>query len=194
MGSYQYLSEDAKNLVNRLLHEKGMPQGAQGYNSLSESKRATFEAIVHALYAAGIFAIVDEVTEVWGKDSQSNDGEDQFRVSVILAEGAVEFLLSHRNYRKEPFGWGHVKMPNGDVVGWLGADSLRQRVRRPSLQISWREDDDTIGEIDIDYRENGEGHNDPANSDIRDSVGEESHLDRHRERYRLPPDLNAWWR
>ena len=193
-GSYQYLSQDTKNLVNRFLEESAMPQGARGYNSLTESQRATFEAIVHALYAQGIFAIVDEVTWIWGEHPQSNDGRDQFRLSVILARGAVEFLLSHRDYRKAPLGWGHVKKPNGDLVGQRGADSVRQRGRRPALQISWLEDDYTIGDIDIDYRENSEGHNDVANSDVRESAEGEPHFDRHSERYRLPPDLNPWSR
>ena len=195
-GSYQYLSENAKNLVNRFLDENGRRPGALGYNSLTESQRATFEAIVHALYAQGIFAIVDEVTAIWGEDPGSDDGEDQFRLSVTFAEGTVEFLLSHRDYRKHPleFGWGHVKLPNGDVAGWTDADSVRQTGRRPGLQISWLENDRTTGEIDIDYRENGEGHDDPANSDVRASAEGEPHLDRHRERYRLPPALNPWWR
>ena len=63
-GSYQYLSQDAKDLVNGFLRESGRSPGASGYNSLSQSQRATFEAIVHALYAQGIFAIVDEVTKI----------------------------------------------------------------------------------------------------------------------------------
>jgi hypothetical protein len=196
-GSYQYLSNDAQNLVNTLLDEHGMPQGAPGYDSLTESQRATFEAIVHALYAQGIFAIVEEVTQIWGKDPTSDDGRDQFRVSVVLVEGAVEFLLAHREYRKSEFfgiGLGHVKLPNGDVVGDGGADSVRQVAeRRPELQISWLEADYTIGEIDIDYRE-GNSHTETANSDVRASVGGELHLDLHRERYRRPPDIDAWWR
>ena len=192
--SYQYLSQDARNLVDRFLAEKGLPQGARGYNSLRKSRRTTFEAIVNALYAQGIFAIVDEVTGIWGEDQQSSDGKDQFRISVRLARGAVEFLLSHRHYYKAPFGWGHVKKPSGDVVEWRDADSVRQRGRRPGLQISWLEDDDTIGEIDIDYREDYEDHGGAANSDIQASSDGEPHLDRHRERYRLPPDLNPWWR
>ena len=174
-----------------------MPQGALSYNSLTESQRATFEAIVHALYAQGIFAIVEEVTEIWGEDRTSDDGRDQFRVSVVLVEGAVEFLLAHRDYRKSVFlgiGLGHVKLPNGDVVGDGGADSVRQVAeRRPELQISWLEADYTIGEIDIDYRE-GSSHTEAANSDVRASVGGELHLDLHRERYRRPPDIDAWWR
>ena len=196
-GSYQYLSNDAKDLVNRFLVENGMPHGASGYDSLTESQRATFEAIVHALYAQGIFAIVEEVTAIWGKDPTSDDGRDQFRVSVVLVDGAVEFLLAHREYRKAEFlgiGLGHVKLPDGDVVGHGGADSVRQVAeRRPELQISWLEADYTIGEIDIDYRE-GSSHWDVANSDVRASVEGELHLDLHRERYRRPPDIDAWWR
>ena len=193
VGSYQHLSSRAQELVNEYLGGLEMPQDAEGYNSLDASQRATFEAIVNALYAQGIFAIVDKVTAIWGEDPRAG-GREQFRLSVVLAKGAVELLLSHRDYRKDPFGWGHVKKPNGDLVGWFGADSVRQHVRRPSLQISWLENDFTMGDIDIDYRENGERHLDAANSDVRASVGEELHFDRHIERYRLPPDLIPWWR
>lgn len=88
---------------------------------------------------------------------------------------------------------GHVKLPNGDVVGDIGADSVRQRGRRPTLQIYWLEDDFTVGEIDIDYRE-GAAHLAPANSDIRAAYGGEPHIQLHNERYQLPPALNPWWR
>ena len=193
-SSYQYLSPRAQELANEYLNGLEISQGAEGYNSLDASQRATFEAIVNALYAQGILAIVDRVTAIWGEEPQAG-GRHQFRLSVILVNGAVEFLLSHRDYRKELFGWGHVKMPNGTLVGWLGADSVRQwDAPRPSLQISWLENDFTVGDIDIDYRENDENHSDAANSDVRASFGGESHFDRHVERYPLPPDLNPWWR
>ena len=52
-GSYQYLSPPVQDLVNGFLEEAGLQQGAQGYDSLDESRRATFEAIVHSLYAQG---------------------------------------------------------------------------------------------------------------------------------------------
>ena len=171
-----------------------MPAGAQGYNSLSESQRATFEAIVHALYAEGIFAILEEVTAFWGADPQSSDGEDQFRISVTLAPHAVDFLRAHRDYKRSAFGHGHVKRPNGDVEGIFAADSVRQRGERPTLQVSWLEDDFRTGEIDIDYRDGGEGHSEAANSDIRASVGDETHFLRHFRRYRTPPEINPWWR
>ena len=190
-GSYQYLSQDAKNLVNGFLNENSMSRGARSYNSLTESQRATFEAIVHALYAKGIFAVVDEVTGIWGENQQSDDGRDQFRVSVKLAEGAADFLWEHRDYKQSRSG--HVKMPGG-YVEEDRADSVRQRGRRPGLQISWREDDDTTGEIDIDYRGFFEGHLNPANSDVRDSVGGEPHIQRHLTRYETPPGLMPWWR
>lgn len=84
-----------------------------------------------------------------------------------------------------------MKRPSGTVVDWLGADSVRQEGRRPALQISWLEGDWTVGEIDIDYRENGEGHNEPSNSDIRASAGDETHHERHVERFGA---IHDWWR
>ena len=71
----------------------------------------------------------------------------------------------------------------------------RQEVRRPALQISWLEDDFKIGEIDIDYREDMNGHTEPGNSDVRDELpgsGGTSHYDLHTERY--GEGLVQWWR
>ena len=45
---------------------------------------------------------------IWGV-SRSTDGRDQYRLSVTLAPGAVEEIR------------GHVKLPNGHVVGRLVA-------------------------------------------------------------------------
>lgn len=195
--SYQRLSPHVQDLVNRFLDEADLQQGAQGYNSLDVSQRATFEAIVHALYAQGILAIVDKVTKIWGANPQSDDGRDQFRISVTLAEGAVYLLSRHRDYKRSNFFWiglGHVKRPeDGTVVDYRGADSVRQRGPIPRLQISWLENDHTVGEIDIDYRE-GRAHKEPANSDIRASYRGEPHLQLHNERYQLPQDLEPWWR
>lgn len=193
-GSYQYLSPRAQDLANMYLSRQGVPQGAQGYDALDVSKRATFEAIVNALYAQGILALVEEVTAIWGKDPQTDDGKHQFRLSVTLAEGAVELLLKHDDYRKDFFGWGHVKKPDGDLAGWWDADCVREKSRRPNLQISWLEKDFTVGDIDIDYRTDSEGHNEAGNSDVRASIEDgDTHFDLHVEEYHLPLDLNPWW-
>lgn len=197
--SYQYLTRDASALADRYLTNNGLRQGALGYNELSVSQRSTFEAIVYALYALGILAIVDEVTEIWGSDPLSNAGTDQFRLSVKLTEGAVDFLVAHDDYNHSMFG--HVKLPGG-VVGFFGADSVRRRGSLPRIQISWLEQNPTIGEIDIDYRGYFEhGHNRADNSDIRatalpgaDGSAGESHFSRFTGRFGVPPEINEWWR
>ena len=188
-SSYLYLSRSAVRLVDQYLVSKGLPRGPAGYEMLSGTQRTTFESIVHALESQGHLGIVDRVTEIWGGRIGAR-GVDQFRLSVLLIPGAVGSLISHRDYKMSVFG--HVKLPSGDVIGAFDADSVRQRGRRPTLQISWLEDDVTVGEIDIDYRENGEGHMEPPNSDIRGRIdGGETHYHRHVERFGHLPE---WWR
>ena len=188
--SYQYLSTDAATLIDRYLVSKGLPRGPGGYETLSESQRTTFESITHALESQGDLGIVADVTEIWG-EMQGAGGEDQFRLSVVLTSDAVDELLSRRDYKGKSM-FGHVKLPSGMVVGLFGADSVRQEGRRPALHISWLEDDWTVGEIDIDYRENGEGHTQSSNSDIRARTdGGETHHERHVERFGA---IHAWWR
>ena len=190
-NSYQYLSEPGKRPLGNFVD-------AERYRRLTKSQRSTYESITHALESVGKLDIVQVVTAIWGADPGSTDGKDQFRLSVILADGAVEdLLLPGSGFEKSQFlgiGWGHVKRPDGTVVGYLGADSVRQDVRRPpSLQISWLEADPRVGEIDIDYRE-GSHHNLPANSDVTDELPDDgpTHYKLHGERYGA--GLVRWWR
>lgn len=188
--SYQYLSADAGALIDGYLMNKGLPRGSRGYHMLSESQRTTFESIIHALESEGHLGIVAEVIEIWG-EMQGAAGVDQFRLSVILTPWAVDALLS-QGYRRSLFGYGHVKLPSGAVQGRLDADSVRQPGRRPTLQISWLEEDRTVGDIDIDYRAMHEGHHHPSNSDIRAGIaGGETHHERHVEKFGYIQD---WWR
>ena len=189
-NSYQYLSAEAAALIDRYFMSKGLPRGPDGYETLSESQRTTFESIVHALESEDQLGIVAEVTRIWG-EMRGARGVDQFRLSVVLTRGAVDALLSHPAYKGKNL-FGHVKRPSGDVVWYLGADTVRQRGRRPTLQISWLEEDWTVGEIDIDYRVNDEGHDQPSNSDIRARIaGGETHHERHVERFGA---IHDWWR
>lgn len=194
-NSYQYLSEPGKVPLGNFVD-------AERYRRLTKSQRSTYESIAHALESVGKLDIVQVVTAIWGADPGSTDGKDQFRISVILADGAVEDLLEEGSgFSKAQFGlgrfsvgWGHVKLPDGTVVDYRGADSVRQVVhRRPALQISWLEADSRVGEIDIDYRE-GSSHNLPANSDVTDELpdGGPTHYKLHVERYGA--GLTRWWR
>lgn len=190
-SSYRHLSERGRGLFESYVD-------AEIYRGLREAQRTTFESIMHALDSSSMLWVVEAVTAVWGEDHPLADGRDQFRLSVILADKAVEKLLENPDFKNKGFltpWYGHVKLPSGAVLGWRHADSVRQSGRRPTLQISWLEDDHRIGEIDIDYRE-GRDHTEPGNSDVRDKLSERyggtSHYDLHTERY--GEGLVQWWR
>ena len=69
-GSYQYLSRPAKALIDGLDgvgDNNGRLDDAANYNALEESKRTTFEAIMHALEAEELLDLVTGVTAIWGE-------------------------------------------------------------------------------------------------------------------------------
>lgn len=189
-SSYRYLSERGRGLFASYVD-------AEVYRGLGEAQRTTFESIMHALESVSKLEIVETVTAIWGEGHPRwAAGTDQFRLSVILADGAVEDLLRDPNFRENRFlsvVLGHVKLPSGVVVDYRDADSVRQRGRRPTLQISWLEDDFRIGEVDIDYRENDDGHREAGNSDVRGHLPRDGtpHYDLHTERY--GEGLFRWW-
>ena len=205
-SSYGFLVPDAKELANGFLALKIIwkapnysAKGAAGYNALDESQRATFEAITDALQSRGLLDRVAQVREIWGQ-SDSKDGKDQYRLSVRFKPGTVAYLkqLVKKNEGFEKGCFAHVKLPSGDVIT-NGAACVRESGHPPNLQISWLKRDRIIGEVDIDYRELGEGHGDPANSDVRASVEEDKseyrivqHYGRHVIKYGVPA-LQCWW-
>ena len=191
--SYQYLSDQARALVDRLAGDGQSDEGGV-YNALEESERTTFEAIMHALEAQGLLALVTGVTAIWGEIPQSTQGMDQFRLSVTLAAGAPE-QLGNSGYAGS--GNPHVKLPNGNRVGWRDAATARQSGGSPSMQVSWLKRNPTVGEIDIDYIPFGAldffgfGHSSPQNSDVRaDPLGEPPNYNVHVRRY---GHLERWW-
>ena len=194
--SYQHLSHNGRLLFDTFANDDGLPNDAADYHRLKKSERTTFESITHALESMARLGIIEAVTAIWGEDLGSTEGRDQFRLSLILARGAVDDLLADPAFEKDVFfgiGLGHVKLPNGTVIGKFGADSVRQVGRRPTLQLSWLEDDYTIGEVDIDYREDFDGHNDVGNSDVRDELENGTpHYQLHVKRY--GGELVQWWR
>lgn len=196
--SYQYLSVRGKELAVPLVGD----DPARGYDGWRQSERTTFEAIVHALEDLKIDHLVERVDVPWGV-SRSTDGRDQYRLSVTLTPGAVEEIRDNEDFTVLPFG-GHVKLPNGRVVGRLvGAlelphsarqtDTARQnRPRgspRASVQISWLESDERTADIDIDYLAIGTANHDkPFNSDVRFG----SHHEIHELTFERRP-LIDWW-
>ena len=193
IGSYQYLSPEAKILVDEFAG------GPEEYNGLSVAQRTTFEAIMNALEKEKLLPIVEEVTAVWGEAYQSNgllsaEGRDQFRISVTLAHDAVVQLLGYRDFDFNTNG--HVKLSDTGVrLGGHDVDSARQSGGPPTLQISWVQDTLEIGEIDIDYHDTSigdfrlgiGGHFSPSNSDVTSH----NHHELHQRRY---GKLENWWR
>jgi hypothetical protein len=202
-NSYQHLSEKAAALYDSYGQASGLGSGAVGYEKLTKSQRTTFESVMHAMEDVQLthddgtdmgcsLDLVSEVLAIWGEDKNSSKGTDQFRLSLELKQGAIEKLKQAQEFKKKSWA-GHVKLKDGSVAGLVDADSIRQKVpRRPALQISWLEDDWTIGEADIDYRETGEGHLWPANSDVRAKIWYGVwHYDRHIGRFGA--ELIRWW-
>ena len=193
--------------------------GAASYNRLEESRRTTFHAIIHALEAVDLDHLVVSVDEIWGALLSSSEGRHQHRLSVTLTKGAVEELESRDDFTKRSHG--HVKRANGQLVGWpewtdrLGpfgppvgylerfirgcpeTDTVRQRrsdISPASIQISWLEDELTVGDIDIDYVEKRKHrqHISPRNSDVTFQFPEgEPHYLLH---LRTFGGLPEWWR
>ena len=190
---YEQLSDRNKALADMLTSNDGLV-----YNSLDVSQQATFEAIMHALDKTGLDSIVERVTAVWGVAFQerqptlrSIDGREQFRISVILTHDAVAQLLGYRRFKFDDDG--HVLLPSGRFGG--AADSAREPGPPPNLQVSWLEDDLTVGEIDIDYRSIRTelwGHGAPENSDVRECFSNVPHYERHVAKYGR--DLEKWWK
>ncbi|MDE2934510.1 MAG: hypothetical protein OXS47_11700 [Chloroflexota bacterium] len=213
--SYHHLSTRGRQLFDDLAQRRGEADFAAAYNDLRVSQRTTFEAIIHAMEFLDIDQYVQTVDKIWGKATISewaDEGRHQFRLSVTLTEDATKSLRARDDFRSEPFG--HVKQPNGDLVGGsqrdvvgltkylldaiLGqTDCVRQEsgAGEASLQVSWLQDNPTVGDIDIDYRVLGERHTEPDNSDIRSSTDTTPHFDIHILTYGGSANaLPNWWR
>ena len=192
--SYGYLSPRAQSLVDAL------DGGPDAYNARPESERASFEAIVHALESDGLLDLLDRVTAIWGEAvPASSEGKDQFRISVVLVAGAPSAILGTAGYIADDRG--HVKLPNGQVIAGDFEVHGARHADTPSLQVSWRENNPTVGEVDIDYREKfsvwdliGFGHMAPSNSDVRSRRGLQGALHYQLHSLRYGPGLVNWWR
>ena len=220
--SYRHLTVRGQELFDNLADRNGQLDDAHTYHALEESQRTTFEAIIHALESLGIDDYVKTVDRIWGEAQRpewQGQGRHQFRLSVTLTDGSTDRLRDHPDFEFESIG--HVKRSNGDLVGGLSTtrnklltlgisellavgralrqtDCVRQRGSSASLQISWLENEPTIGDIDIDYRATSDliAHGRPDNSDIRASAtGGYPHYVLHMTTY-LPRRgilLKNWW-
>ena len=194
-GNYQNLFPEAQQLIDELA---GNAQPSRFYNNLDESKRSTFEGAVHALQNMGILDLIESVTAIWGVRA-GNDGRHQYRISVQLKENSALALWDHPDF--DPSFFGHVKLPDGNVVGGApplfglrSCDGVRGKSPHAKLHISWLEENTAVGEVDIDYRPlAADSHVEPANSDIRAHRRDgRLHYDLHVDVY--GPDLERWWR
>ena len=167
-----------------------MPHVRRGtYSTLTASQRATYEAVIHALDHHRLLGIVDAVTAIWGRGRPNSFGTDQFRLSVVLSRNA-QIQLWDKGF--EFSGRGHVKRSSGSSENRYTTDNAREPGRLPKLQVSWLREDPRIGEIDIDYRSLRRlAHLDPANSDVRESSGENPHFCLHIAKY--GERLVDWW-
>ena len=163
---------------------------------LGADRAAVFHAVVRATFVpltpkpgktlppnARPIDFLEAVHGIWGVRPNDMQGKHQFRVSVKLRPGVRKVL-------KDSVELGHgtmghvltavVKGGDDDPAfqdfqvesSFLKVDTHRANFS-PSLQISYLQADNTIGEIDVDF-DTGPCHLKPANSDVR-SVKDANH-------------------
>ena len=177
------------------------------YGGLSESKRTTFESIMHALVTEEMLHLVEALTCIWGQRERvvtpcvqdegpttatgEGRGVNHFRISIELDGDPEARLLQNDTYERLEGNKCHVKLPNGEVR--MQAACVKRR-SDPTLHMSWLVGDDrNRGEIDIDYRDRDSGaHAQTENSDVRETEGRESHYRRHV--CAFGEGLARWWR
>ena len=143
---YEDLTEDARKLVDDLYNrvDTGITsdQAAQYYNQLSDSQKATFEAVAFALESidtSGGGNLLQQVTSIdgiLGADPGAG-GTEQFRIFVGVKENTLEVLNSLGLDRVK----GHDEFDQG----------FQQPQPEPSLQFNLTVDG-RRGELDIDFR------------------------------------------
>jgi hypothetical protein len=159
---------------------------------LSDDRRQVLVAIIRASFmpltprnnSVGIPAgarFVDYITAVhgiWGVRPTDSEGRNQFRLSVQLRPETRRHLEGAREFGGGFGGIGcHVlqaeKTGGDDMPSFNGFRRAPDpRCRRsvdgtyPRMQVSYRDSDSTVGEIDLDF-DAGECHTQPSNSDGR---------------------------
>ena len=195
-GTYGALPPDVKVLFDGYVEAQANGVNTYpgvAYGALSPSQRSTFESIMHAMKAKQLLHFVERITAIWGRSTTPafmGRGDHQFRLAVRLRKDAVARLLEHADYKYDD--WGHVKVSETEFYGQTDADSVRGIKRWPSLQISWREEDVTVGDIDVDYRDRcSSAHLQWENSDVRKSAARVPHRFWHKMEY--GSGLESWW-
>lgn len=187
--------------------EYGVNDANLVFNRLEPDRQAVFDSIVRALFqelerpigrSTGKRPIdfLAEVHGIWGVRVSESSGQLLFRLSVKWRRGIGAALDDSDNFGnsinahvllpQKKGGDDNPKAPGKSAQG--GKKTYRQK-GHPSIQISFLENDETTGEVDIDYDEGWrwEGlnhcHTQPANSDVGSVSDKHNHLERFRSRF-----------
>ena len=197
----EYSSLDARrqklvdNWVKRFNEVTGQNvEAGPFYNTyIKFSAKTTFDAVTNALMTTALTTksgqklgdaldLVQEVDSVRGM-VQDASGDQQFRIYVLLKEGAIKTLDQSKQFERKGDNSVYHK---GYPINY------RQEGGAPSIQISIALDQ-RHADIDVDYRSSGfpkalvNGHLSAANSDVRAG----NNYDRHTKRW---SGFENWWR
>jgi hypothetical protein len=150
------------------------------WSTLKPPQHASFLAITHALHSLGLLHEVERLTHIKGEEGGS--GTNQFRLMCNLRDTSLAAL------RRVLDG------PKNSIHDGFPASFRQRRERAPKLQICTRtileldqfgrvhrrwEATDRACDIDIDYRDVGDGHLRPSNSDVTHRDDKIDHFARH---------------
>lgn len=191
---YSRLAPGQRQLVDRMAAEAcGKCSPAAHYASWPASHQTTFEAATHGLMKTRLtdaegkdlgsaLAIIGRIERVAGED-RTRRGDEQFRLYVDLAPGALTTLAASREFFRDK---DNTVFHKGYPINY------RLRGRFPSVQVSVTESGDKA-DIDVDYLSSRvpqglfNGHLTAANSDVRMRGNDVRHVRRW-------PGLMVWWK
>lgn len=139
--------------------------------TFSPTQQATFLSIITALEKLDLISIIDYIRDI--KGDEESGSSNKFRLIVGLKPGSLGIIKATLPHKSNSIHYGFP-------------DSYRERKETPSLQICTSPDDSTIykwddnsrlADIDIDYREFGQGHLFSENSNILGKTGSYYHYD-----------------
>jgi hypothetical protein len=154
----------------------------QLYDGLSESRRATYEAVTHALMSTQLvdkkgkslgtaLDLIKSVETIAG-DEKGKRSDEKFRVYVTLNDNAISILKQARG----------IKVGSNDLLHGQYKLSFRQERKNgvkgleAGFQISATEDG-RLGDVDVDYR-HGFSHIRADNSNVQAKGNCKKHNDR----------------
>jgi hypothetical protein len=175
------LAWDAWQSVNRAEADAfAQSHVANIWKALNETQHASFLAITHALHSLELLQEVERLTHIKGEADGS--GTNQFRLFCNLRETSLPVL------RRVLDG------PKTSIHDGFPASFRQRRDKAPKLQICTRtilefdqfgrihrrwEATDRACDVDVDYRDPGEGHLRPSNSDVTHRDDRIDHFARH---------------